>query len=256
MTIHPNASIHHTAIIGDGAEIGADVEIGPFSIVHENVRIGRGSKVGAYCELGVRTPLCDGSPLTIGDYAVIRSRATFYMGSSFGNRLTTGHDVTVREGVVAGENLQIGTLGDIQGDCTIGNFVRFHSNVHIGKQSVVEDFVWVFPFVVLTNDPHPPSDIQLGVTIRRFASIATMSTILPGIEIGEGALVGACSNVGKNVAPHRVVSGNPAEDRGPTERIRLRDGTKRPAYPWTRHFTRGYPDEVVALWHREASASE
>lgn len=255
MTIDPSASIHPTAIVNQGAVVGPNVEIGPFVIIHENVEIGRDSSVGAYCELGISTPLSDGSPLVIRENSTIRSRSTFYEGSSFGSRLITGHGITVREGVSAGENLQIGTLGDIQGTCTIGNYVRFHSNVHIGKHSKIEDFVWIFPFVVLTNDPHPPSDVQLGVIIKRFASIATMSTILPGVEVGEGALVGACSNVGKNVGEHRVVAGNPAEDRGPTERIRLRDGTRRPAYPWTRHFSRGYPEEIVRKWHSEAELS-
>ena len=47
--------------------------------------------------------------------------------------IKTGHRVTVREGVKAGSDLQIGTLTDLQGDCTIGNYVRMHSNVHVGK---------------------------------------------------------------------------------------------------------------------------
>ena len=240
--------IHPSAIVGPGATLGDGVEIGPFSIIHDNVELGAGSSVGSHCELGVPTRLSADSPLRIGANSVIRSHSVFYAGSTFGERLTTGHSVTIREKTVAGVNLQVGTLGDIQGDCVIGNYVRFHSNVHIGKHSVIEDFVWIFPYVVLTNDPHPPSEVQIGVTLRKFCAIATMTTILPGEEVGEGALVGAHSNVVKNVEPHRVVSGNPAVDRGATDRIRLRDGTQRPAYPWNTHFTRGYPDEVVRSW--------
>lgn len=240
--------IHPTAIVDPNAKIADSIEIGAFTIIHSNVEIGPNTKIGSHCELGVATPLSDGSPLSISGDTTIRSHSVFYEGSSFGKGLVTGHRVTVRELCVAGDSLQIGTLSDIQGHCRIGNYTKLHSNVHIGQHSTVENFVWIFPYVVLTNDPHPPSDTLLGVTVREFAVIATMSTILPGVEVGEGALVAAHSNVSKDVGAHRIVSGNPAEDRGPTERVRLKDGSMRPAYPWTTHFTRGYPEEIVKSW--------
>ena len=156
--------------------------------------------------------------------------------------------MTVRERCRAGEGLQIGTLCDIQGHCKIGYHTKLHSNVHIGQGSTIGDFVWIFPYVVLTNDPHPPSEVLEGVTVERYAVIATMSTILPGVTIGEGSLVGACSAVTKDVAPHRIVVGNPAKDRGDTSQVMLRDGTNRAAYPWPTHFHRGYPDWAVVAW--------
>ena len=56
---------------------------------------------------------CDNSsPLVIGDNSFIRSQSIFYAGSVFGENLTTGHRVTVREGVKAGKNLQLGTLSN------------------------------------------------------------------------------------------------------------------------------------------------
>ena len=119
----------------------------------------------------------------------------FYNGSVFGERLITGHRVTVREKTFAGKNLQIGTLGDIQGHCTIGDYVRFHSNVHIGQKSLIGNFVWIFPYVVLTNDPHPPSETLIGVTVCDYAAIATMSVILPGAVVAKGVLVGAHSSL-------------------------------------------------------------
>lgn len=123
--------IHPTAFIDPKAELGAGIEIGPFSIVHANVVLGDGCNVNAYCELGVKSPLCAGSPLKIGAGSVIRSHSVFYESSSFGDGLVTGYRVTVREHSVAGKNLQIGTLCDIQGDCTIGDYVRFHLKMHI-----------------------------------------------------------------------------------------------------------------------------
>lgn len=241
-------SIHPTAHISSEAIIGRDVEVGPFSIIHPNVQIGNGTVIGSHCEIGVPTRIGDGTPLVIGDESLIRSHSIFYESSVLGRKLTTGHRVTVREMTKAGENLQIGTLSDIQGHCEIGDYVRFHSNVHVGQHSRIEDFVWIFPYVVLTNDPHPPSETQLGVNLRKYAVVATMSVVLPGVTVGEGALIGASSCVTRDVADHRIVSGNPATDRGPTSKIKLRDGSGRPAYPWISHFRRGYPASVGEIW--------
>jgi acyl-[acyl carrier protein]--UDP-N-acetylglucosamine O-acyltransferase len=241
-------NIHPTAIVHPNAKVDHSVKIGAFSVIHQNVFIGEGTEIGGHCEIGIPTVLGDGTPLRIGKDSTIRSHSTFYESSSFGERLTTGHRVTVRELTRAGCNFQIGTLGDIQGHCKIGDYVKFHSNVHVGQHTTIENYVWVFPYVVFTNDPHPPSEVLQGVTVKSYAAIATMSTILPGVTIGEGALIGACSAVTKDVADHRIAVGNPATDRGETSRIKLQDGTNRSAYPWKNHFHRGYPEEIVAKW--------
>ena len=132
-------AIHPTALIGAAASIDPSAEIGAFTVVHDNVEIGARCVVGSHCELGVASDLSDGSPLVVGADALIRSHSVFYAGSSFGEGLVTGHRVTVREGTRAGLNFQIGTLGDIQGHCAIGDYVRFHSNVHVGQHTVIED---------------------------------------------------------------------------------------------------------------------
>ena len=246
--------IHPTAVISQSAQIGTDVSIGPYTVIHGNVQIGDGCSIGSHCEIGHPAPRAHGTPLVIGRGSIIRSHSVFYEGSIFGENLVTGHRVTVREGTQAGVNLQIGTLGDIQGTCHIGNYVRFHSNVHIGQHSRLGDFVWIFPYVVLTNDPHPPSEVMRGVTLADYVAVATMSVILPGVEVGEGALIGAHSSVARNVAADTVVAGVPAKMICQTQDIVLKDGSGRPAYPWRRHFTRGYPDEIRARWLAEFGA--
>lgn len=240
--------IHCTAIVDPLANIAENVEIGPFSIIHANVVLAEGCKIGAYCELGIETPLGDGSPLIIEKDSLIRSHSIFYESSHFEEMLVTGHRVTVREKTTAGKNLQIGTLADIQGDCVIGDYVRFHSNVHVGKKSSIGNFVWIYPYVVLTNDPHPPSNILRGVTVRDYAVIATMSVILPGVTIGEGTLIAAHSLLNEDAEPGMLYMGSPAERICKAGKIKLQDGTRRSAYPWTSHFSRGYPENVINEW--------
>jgi len=243
--------IHPSAIISPDAKIGRNVTIGPFAIVHGNVEIGEGCHIDSQCEIGYPTARAEGKPLRIGKNSLIRSHSVLYEGSTFGENLITGHRVTIREGTDAGNNFQVGTLSDIQGTCRIGNYVRFHSNVHIGQHSVIGDFVWVFPYVVLTNDPHPPSDIMEGVVLEDYVAVATMSVILPGVRVGTGALVGAHSLVNRNVDEDIVVAGNPAKNICGTDKIILKDGSQASAYPWRKHFHRGYPEDVVAKWINE-----
>jgi acetyltransferase-like isoleucine patch superfamily enzyme len=240
--------IHPTAIVSKNAKIGKKVSIGPFTTVSENVILGDGTIIEGYCEIGYPSPLGENKPLIIGKNSLIRSYSLFYQGSVFGDRLVTGHRVTVREQVIAGINLQIGTLSDFQGDCTIGDYVRTHSNVHISKHSTIGNFVWIYPYVVLTNDPHPPSTYTAGVTVEDYAVIATMSVVLPGVRIGTHSLVAAHSLVNRDVPPHVFVGGSPAKELGETKKIKLKNGSDQSAYPWTKHFHRGYPEAVVRKW--------
>lgn len=245
--------VHPTALVSPQARLGENVTVGPFTVIHDNVQIGSGTRIDSHCELGYPTALAENQPLIIGCDSVIRSHSIFYQGSAFGDGLVTGHRVTVREKTRAGKNFQIGTLGDIQGYCEVGDYVRFHSNVHIGQHSRIGSYVWIFPYVVLTNDPHPPSELMMGVTVEDFAAIATMSVILPGVTVGKGALVGAHSSVAHDVAPDTVVLGMPAKFICDTPRIKLKDGSNSSAYPWRKHFHRGYPEELVAEWMKEFS---
>ena len=240
--------IHPSSYVSPEAKLGDDVEVGPFSIIHANVILGSRVKVGAYCELGIPTPLGDGTPLIIGDDSLIRSHSVFYESSSFGAGLTTGHRVTIREQTIAGAGFQIGTLCEIQGDCSVGDYVRFQSNVFVGKKTIIGNFVWILPYVVLTNDPTPPSNVLMGCIIEDYASIAAASVVLPGVIVGHHSLVAAQACVTKNVPPNMVVAGVPARVMGKAGDIKLRDGSNEPAYPWIKHFHRGYPENFIKEW--------
>ena len=72
--------------------------------------------------------------------------------------------------------------------------------------------------------------------------------------IGKHSLVAAGSVVNRDVQPRTVVGGVPAKPLCEIEKIRLRDDPEQSAYPWPRHFRRGYPEDIVKTWDDEFSA--
>jgi acetyltransferase-like isoleucine patch superfamily enzyme len=241
--------IAESTLVDPSAELGVGVTIGPFTVVHAGVRIGDGTAIGSHCVIGHPGPGDAAGPLTIGPGATIRSHSVLYEGSTFGERLETGHHVTLREGLTVGANLRVGTYGDLQGDTTIGDYCRFHSNVFVAKYSAIGDFVWIFPHAMLANDPHPPSHIQLGATIDDYAVVGAGAMVLSGIRVGGGAVVGAASVVTRAVPADELVVGVPARTVGAASAVKMRDDPLVSVYPWTAHYHRGYPDDVVAGWN-------
>ena len=222
--------------------IGKDVKIADTAIIHPNVEIGDNTVIEDFCIIGYPAPgEHKGKKLIIGKNSIIRTHSTLYEGSIFGDGLRVGHSTLIREGVRAGVDFQVGSLNDLEGDFTVGDYVRFHSNVHIGKGAKIGNYVWIFPYVVLTNDPIPPSGLMEGVTCEDGSIVCTMSVILPGVTIGMGALVGAYSRVSKDVPPCKIVVG--AQGKIVANINKLKHEKSGKSHPWMSFFRR-YPEEA------------
>jgi acetyltransferase-like isoleucine patch superfamily enzyme len=241
--------ISKTCTIYNNVRIGPDVTLCDNVILYDNVEIGEGTFIGPNCILG--EPVAgfyrsssgyENPPLVIGKGSVIRSHSILYAGSQIGESLQTGHHVTIREKTTMGKNCSVGTYGDIQGEVEIGDYCRFHSNVHIGQYSIIKNYVLIFPNCVLTNDPHPPSDTcTKGPTLEDYCVISAGATLMPGIIVGKDSIVGANSLVSKDVNPEAVVMGVPARQLCTIHDIKCKEGRLEKPYPWKNHFSRGMP---------------
>ncbi len=185
-------------------------------ILYPGVRLGEGTTVGAFCEIGV-PPLSYGEgalETIIGRQAVIRSHTVIYAGNEIGNGFQTGHGVLIRESNTIGDNVSIGSHTVVEHHVQIAGGVRIHSQAFIPEFSVLEEGCWVGPNVVFTNAIHPRcprvKDCLRGPVIRRGAKIGANATLLPGVVVGEMALVAAGAVVTRDVPPGTVVAGNPA----------------------------------------------
>ena len=138
-----------------------------------------------------------------------------------------GRDVTIYDfvnlyGCEIGDETKIGTFVEIQKGAKVGRRVKISSHTFICEGVEIEDQVFVGHGVTFINDRYPRAANADGVlqtdadwkvvptVVRRGASIGSGSTILCGVEIGEGAIVGAGSVVTKDVGPGTIVAGNPA----------------------------------------------
>ena len=187
-----------------GVHVAPGVVLGPGATIEPPAIVGKAPRGREEGEL----------PLHIGAGATIRAFTTIYAGSTFGERLQTGHGASVREDNEVGDDVSIGTHAVLEFGNRIGHRVRIHTGCFL-ELVTVEDDVFLGPHVVFTDDPHPMNcpdyrRCKGGAVVRRLARIGANSTILPGVEIGEDSLVGAGSVVTRDVPPGMVVAGNPA----------------------------------------------
>lgn len=190
--------------------------IAPTAIIHPQVRLGEHVTIGDFVILGEppRGKAVGELPLILGDGAVIRSHTVIYAGNTIGKNFQTGHHVMIRENNLLDDNISIGTNSVIEHHIRMMHGVRVHSNVFIPEYSILHEGAWIGPNVVITNARYPlepnAKDNLIGATILKNAKIGANCTLLPGVTIGEDALVGAGSVVTKDVPSGVVVVGNPA----------------------------------------------
>jgi acetyltransferase-like isoleucine patch superfamily enzyme len=125
-------------------------------------------------------------------------------------------------GCEIGDESRIGTFVEIQKGACIGRRVKISSHTFICEGVTIEDEVFIGHGVMFINDKYPRATNTTGglqteadwtcisTLVKCRASIGSNATILCGVTIGEGAIVGAGSVVTRDVPPGTIVAGNPA----------------------------------------------
>jgi acetyltransferase-like isoleucine patch superfamily enzyme len=155
--------------------------------------------------------LAERRPLILGAHARLRSGTVLYEGSNIGDHFSTGHGVVIREQNEIGDHVSVWSHTVVDHGCRIGSRVLLHAGVYIAQFTTIEDDVFFGPGAMTANDRYPVDKSNLaGPTIRSGARIGMRATILPGVTVGRGALVGAGSVVTRDVPDGATVVGVPA----------------------------------------------
>jgi UDP-2-acetamido-3-amino-2,3-dideoxy-glucuronate N-acetyltransferase len=106
----------------------------------------------------------------------------------------------------------------IENDVTIGDRVTVKCGVQLWDGITIEDDVFIGPNAAFGNDPFPRSKQYPGrflrTVVKKGASIGANATVIPGVVIGEGAMIGGGAVVTRDVPPNTIMAGNPAQITG------------------------------------------
>lgn len=229
--------IHATAQIHPKATLGKNVHIGPGAIIHECVDLADGvyiwdnSVIGRAPQRPGSEPIRDGRRTSIGRDSVIGTNCTIYAGTFIHNNVLIGDGVRIRENCKIWAGCIIGSNCTFQNEVTMYAESRVIDLSHITAGVVIGAGAFVSTGVLTMNDDSFAGNNATGEkrlnppSIGSHASIGGGATLLPGVNIGEDAVVAAGSIVTKNVEPGTLVMGVAAKRRylSPTD-----EGLKNP----------------------------
>ena len=131
--------------------------------------------------------------------------------AKIGKNTKIWHFAYVGDNTEIGNNVKIDSLAHVDYNVKIGNDTMIEGLVYIPPLSRIGNNVFIGPSASLTNDPFPPSEKLIGVTIKDNAVIGSRAVIKAGITIGENSIVAMGAVVTKDVSPNTVVGGVPAK---------------------------------------------
>jgi acetyltransferase-like isoleucine patch superfamily enzyme len=212
------AEVHATAIVYPGTVLGEGVTVLEYAVVGKQPTLSPRSTAKRE----------EVPPAEIGDGTIVSTGAVVFAGAKVGARVILGDQSCVRERVVVGDDVVIGRGSLVENDTTIGAMTKIQAESYITAYSTLEEHVFVAPCVVTTNDDfmgrtERRRELVKGPTIRRGARVGGGAVLLPGVEIGEEAFVGAGAVVTKDVEPRMLVVGNPARVLRPVAEDELLD---------------------------------
>ena len=209
-------------VLGEGVELPADAVVGAHVVIHTGTLLGSGVRLGDGCVVGKPPLLSPRStaereppgPARLGDGVAIGAGAVVAAGAVLAEGCVVADQAHVRERVEIGAQTVVGRAVSVENDVRIGARVRLQTNAYITAWSVIEDDVFVAPGVLLTNDPtagrRGKGQALRGAVLRRACRIGGGAVLLPGVEVGEEAFVGAGAVVTADVPPRAVAIGVPA----------------------------------------------
>lgn len=222
--IGKNTKLGNFTTIEEYVEIGDNCIIGNNVTIYKGTRLGNNIRIDDNCVIGKQPMKAATSatskdelqlPCVIGDKCIVGTSVVIYAGSIIKSQCLIADLSTIREDVTIGEKTIIGRGVAVENHCHIGSYCKLETNVYITAYSEIEDYVFIAPGVVTSNDNFASRSQERfnhfkGVTIKKGGRVGAQATILPGKVIESDGFVAAASVVTKDVMEKTIVLGNPA----------------------------------------------
>lgn len=183
--------IHKTAIIEDGAQIGADVVVGPYCVIGPQVTIEDGTKLHSHVVVNGNTKI--GKNNEVFSFAAIGNTPQDLKYNGENTTLEIGDNNSIRESVT----IHLGTVQGI-GTTKIGNNNLIMAYTHIAHDCVIGNSV------ILANN----TQIAGHITIRDMAIVAGFTALHQFVRVGEMAMIQGCSCTNQDVPPYCIAGGS------------------------------------------------
>ena len=218
IALDKNIVIEDEVTIGNNCSVGYNVVIKKGTTIGNNVRIDDNTIIGKYpmrASLSIFKEESNLSPTHIDDNCLIGANTVIYIGSNISNNVLVADLASIRENTTISEYTIVGRGVTVENYVKIGKRCKLESECYITAYSELEDYVFIAPGVVTSNDNYLGRTEERfkhfkGVTVKKGARIGANAVILPGITIGSDALIAAGSVVTKDVPPRKIVMGSPA----------------------------------------------
>ncbi len=214
---------NNASVLGKNVKLGKNIKLGKNVVIYGDVEILDGAVIEHNVVLGynnlthIRPEYKDKSPVTkIGKNVLIRPNSIVYAGCSIGEYSTINQNVVLREFTEIGHHSSVGSLCMCEGYTKIGNYTTVHSQVHMTAKMIIEDYVFIGPLAGTANGYRVSyfrniPRVEKGPHIKRGAIIGAQALLLPGITVGEQAIVAGGAVVTKDVPDFKVAMGIPAK---------------------------------------------
>ncbi len=209
--IGENVLIGNNVIIGNNVTIYNDTQIGNNIRIDDNTVIGKLPMKVKTSSLNISGKL---EPCIIKDNCIIGNFVVLYRGCSIGSECLIADLSSIREDVTIDNNTIIGRGVSIENCCSIGAFCKLETNAYITAYSEIEDYAFIAPGIVTTNDRYAARQHGVtfkGVTVKKGGRVGAQATILPEVIIYENGFAAAGSVVTKNIPKNEIHCGNPAK---------------------------------------------
>jgi UDP-2-acetamido-3-amino-2,3-dideoxy-glucuronate N-acetyltransferase len=173
------------------------------SLIASDAHIAESVSIGRFCIVESGAILDEN--VVLGDYVIVQAGSRIGKGTALGTYTKVGQDVTI------GSDCSFTAYCEIRDRCVIGNRVSMGSRCTIAADMVVENDVLIKYGFVMTDTPDlRKNGEKVASILKRGSRFGAGVVILPGVEVGENAEIGACSQVRHSIPASQVWYGNPA----------------------------------------------